>query len=313
MGDPHPTERTPVIWTGILLGLGAALGHSLAYLATRWFTEDRGRSTGQLLVLSHVIMGLICAVAMVVLWPENLGTQLSWLGRLAGLITFFIIAQTSLITSLGMADASRIAPLLGLKVAVLAVIAVLLGGTLSWMQWGGVALAVAAAWVLNGVGGRLPWRVTGLVVLACLAYAVADTFILETIQEVRRISGDQSTMGAPLFTVTAVYTTVGVIAACLLPRYGSRDTKAWRDALPYVASWMMTMVFLYGAFAAVGTVLGSILQSGRGLISIGLGIVLAHWGWHHLEQKHGWAVQLRRLGAAALMCLAVYLYVKGVQ
>lgn len=301
------------MWTGILLGLGAALGHSLAYLATRWFTEDRGRSTGQLLVLSHVVMGAIWACALVPMWPDGLGAQASWLWRLTGLIVFFVIAQVSLITSLGMADASRVAPLLGLKVAVLAVMAVMLGGTLSWMQWSGVGLAVAAAWVLNGVGGRLPWRVTGLVVLACLAYAIADTFILGTIQEIRRISGDDSTMGIPLFTVAAVYTAVGIIAACLLPVYGTRDKGAWRDALPYVGSWMMTMVFLYGTFAAVGTVLGSILQSGRGLLSILMGIALAHMGWHHLEQKHGWAVQVRRLGAAALMCLAVYLYVKGVQ
>lgn len=301
------------MWTGILLGLGAAFGHSLAYLATRWFTEDRGRSTGQLLVLSHVVMGAIWACALVPMWPDELGMQASWLWRLTGLIVFFVIAQVSLITSLGMADASRVAPLLGLKVAVLAVMAVMLGDTLSWMQWGGVVLAVAAAWVLNGVGGRLPWKVTGLVVLACLAYAIADTFILGTIQEVRRISGDDSTMGIPLFTVAAVYTAVGILAACLLPVYGTRNKTAWRDAMPYVGSWMMTMVFLYGTFAAVGTVLGSILQSGRGLLSILMGIALAHMGWHHLEQKHGWAVQVRRLGAAALMCLAVYLYVRGVQ
>lgn len=299
------------MWMGILLGIGAAFGHSLAYLATRWFTEDRGRTTGQLLVLSHVMMGAVCGVALVLMWPDALGLQASWLYRFAGLVGFFVVAQTCLISSLGMADASRVAPLLGLKVAVLAVIAVILGGSLSWMQWGAVGLAVAAAWVLNGVGGRLPWRVTALVVVACLSYAIADTFILGTIEEVRRITGDDSMMGIPLFTVAAVYSMVGLIAAALLPVFGTRDRMAWRDALPYVASWMMTMVFLYGTFAAVGTVLGSILQSARGLFSILMGIGLAAMGWHHLEQKHGWAVQLRRLGAAALMCLAVYWYVTG--
>lgn len=263
------------------------------------------------MVLSHIMMGAVCAVALVWLWPEGLGLGAVWLGRFAGLVGFFVIAQTCLISSLGMADASRVAPLLGVKVAVLAVIAVMLGESLSWMQWGGVALAVAAAWVLNGVGGRLPWRVTGLVLAACLAYAIADTFIVGTIHAMQDISGDRSVMGVPLFTVAAVYTAVGLIAVGLLPVFGSRDRMAWRDALPYAASWMLTMVFLYGAFAAVGTVLGSILQSTRGLISILMGIGLAAMGWHHLEQKHGWAVQLRRLGAAALMCLAVYGYVKG--
>lgn len=300
-----------MIWIGVFLGLGSALGHSLAYLATRWFTHDRGRSSGQLLALAHVMLGVIGGLSLLVLWPTALRIETGWFLRMLALVGFFVIGHSCLILSLRWADASRVAPLLGAKVAVLAVIAVVLGSELVVMQWVGVAMAVAAAWVLNGVGGRLPWRVTGLMSLACVSYAISDTFILATITEVRRISGDDSVMGVPLFVAAGAYSMLGVIGLGLLPRFGTRDAGAWRDALPYVGSWVLAMMTLYATFAAVGTVLGAILQSSRGLISIFLGIGLAAMGWHHLEQKHGWGVQVRRLGAAALMCLAVYLYVMG--
>lgn len=300
-----------MIWIGIVFGLGTALGHSLAYLATRWFTQDRGHSTAQLLVLSHTIMGVVSVGGVVALWPEHLGWGAAWVRPFAGLIACFVVAQTCLFLSLREADASRIAPLLGLKVALLAVISVLLGGALSAAQWSAVGLAVAAAWVLNGVGGRLPWRVTGLVVFACGFYAGADTLIVETIDQIKRISGDRSVMGVPLFMVAAVYTVVGLLGAALLPWFGTRRAAVWRDALPYAGCWLLAMVMLYATFAAVGTVLGAILQSTRGLMSIGLGIGLAAMGWHHLEQKHGPKVQVQRLTAAALMCAAVVLYVWG--
>lgn len=300
-----------MIWIGIFLGLGTALCHSLAYLGTRWFTQDRGHTTAQLLVISHTMMGAVSIGAAFLLWPERLAWQPGWVRPFAGLVGCFVVAQTCLLLSLRDADASRIAPLLGLKVAVLAVISVLLGGGLSATQWLAVGLAVAAAWVLNGVGGRLPWRVTALVATACLLYAGADTLIVEAIGQVRRISGDRSVMGVPLFMVAAVYAVVGLLGAVLLPMFGTRRAVVWRDALPYAGSWLLAMVLLYATFAAVGTVLGAILQSTRGLMSIGLGIGLAAMGWHHLEQKHGPAVQAQRLTAAVLMCAAVVLYVWG--
>ncbi|MEM9882412.1 MAG: EamA family transporter [Planctomycetota bacterium] len=296
---------------GITLGLLAAMGHSLAYLATRWFTKDRGRPLRHLLVIAHVIMGLVSAAALVALWPEDLGFEASWLLRLTGLVGFFVVAQVSLLSTLPMVDASRVAPLLGFKTVVLAVIAVAMGESIGGLQWAGVALAVAAAWVLNDVGGRLPWRVTVLVALACVSYGIADTFILGTVREVQRLTGDHSVLGAPVFVAASVYTAVGLIAAAFLPAARRAPAAAWRDAMPYAAIWLLTMVVLYGTFAAVGTVLGSILQSFRGLISIVLGIALAAAGWQHLEQKHGWATQLRRIGAALLMCGAVALYVLG--
>lgn len=294
---------------GVVLGLLTALGHSLAYLTTRWFTQDRGRPTTQLLVLGHVMMGVVSGLALPWLWLEGIGLDAQWLVPYAGLVFFFVIAQCSLLGALKYADASRVAPLISLKVAMLAGITVVLGAEILPMQWAAVVLAVAAAFVLSGVGGRMPWRATGLVVLACVCYALADTMILKVIEEGQKISGDDSVMGGPLWCVGVVYVGTGILALVLLPVWGSREPGAWRDALPYTGIWLATMAALYATFASVGLVFGAILQSTRGLISIGLGVMLAHAGWHHLEEKHGASVIGRRLGAAALMTAAVALYV----
>lgn len=297
---------------GIVLGLLTALGHSLSYLATRWFTVDRGRPVSQLLVQGHVMMGVVSLSSLAWLWPAGFEPTAGWWTQLGGIIAMFIVAQISLLSALRLADASRIAPLLGFKIAVLALISVLQGAPLTGTQWLGVGLAVAAAWVLNDVGGRLPWRVTLLAFMACLAYAVADTFIKGCIDIGREVSGDESAFGVPMFTVAAVFGSLGLIALPLLKIFGSREPVSWRDSAPYAVLWLLSMIALYATFASLGTVLGAILQSARGLTSILLGIALAGLGWQHLEQKHGWAVQARRLGAAALMCLAVVLYVWGV-
>ncbi len=294
---------------GIVLGLVTALGHSLAYLATRWFTQDRGRPSGQLLAHGHVIMGLVSVAVLPVVWPRGLGFDADWVGPYLGILGFFAVAQTCLITSLRFADASRIAPLISLKVAILAAMAVLAGQHLGVIQWAAVATAVAAAFVLNGSGGRMDWRATALVVNACVFYALADTMILRTISAVRETTGDQSVMGVPLWCVAVVYAGLGVVGLGLLPIWGSRSPAAWRDALPYAASWIGAMVTLYATFASVGLVFGAILQSTRGLMSIALGVLLAQLGAHHLEQKHGAGVITRRLAAAALMTAAVAMYV----
>jgi uncharacterized membrane protein YidH (DUF202 family) len=194
---------------------------------------------------------------------------------------------------------------------VLAILSVASGQQLGLLQWAGVGLAVVSAWVLNGAGGHTPWRATVLVLAACVIYAFSDVCIYELLTRVREISGDRSTLGVPLWAFALVCVGVGLLALGALPWLGHRSPTAWRDAVPYALSWTMAMVALYACFAMLGTVLGAILQSTRGLISIGLGVLLAHLGWQHLEQKHGASVVGRRLVAAGLMTAAVALYVWG--
>ncbi len=300
---------------GLLAGLLTALGHSLSYLATRWFTESRGRPTTRLLALSYTMMGVLAVVALPLVWPDGLPAGWRWLWPLPLAVACFALGQTCLLTALRRVDASRVAPLLGLKIAMLAIVASAMGSPLGALQWAGVALAVASAWLLNDIGGRLPLRATALVVLACLAYAACDTCIVLLIDGAQDAhAGPGSGLGplhASVLAVCCVYACTGAIAAALLPRYGSRDPAAWRDALPFTAAWTGAMLTLYATFALVGLVLTAILQSTRGVISIALGTALALRGHHHLEAKAAPGVVPRRVAAALLMTAAVALYVLG--
>jgi hypothetical protein len=72
------------------------------------------------------------------------------------------------------------------------------------------------------------------------------------------------------------------------------------------------MVFLYACFALVGVVLGNIVQSTRGLISILIAPVMARSDdFGHLETAHPPHAVARRAAVAVLMTGAVALYVLG--
>jgi hypothetical protein len=59
----------------------------------------------------------------------------------------------------------------------------------------------------------------------------------------------------------------------------------------------------------VGAVFGNVVQSTRGIMSVVIGAVLAHLGWHELEQQVDRATLVRRIGAACLMTAAIAVYV----
>ena len=69
------------------------------------------------------------------------------------------------------------------------------------------------------------------------------------------------------------------------------------------------MVALYACFGFVGAVFGNVLFSTRGIMAVVLGALLAHLGWHDLEEKVDRVTLLRRLTAAVLMTAAIAAYV----
>lgn len=302
---------------GIALGLLTALGHAAAYLAARHFTAAApGRAARPgltLLALAHVWMAGAAAMALPWLWPAGLGPDRRWIAPLTAMVASFALAQWALVSALRTLDASRVAPLLGFKIAVLAALAAARGETLWPSQWAGVALAVGGAVMLGTTGGPVALRPALQVLAACVFYAVCDVLILATIRGAEAAAGidpaAQPWIG-PAWAVGAVYLSLGLPALLLLPQYGRRGLADWRQALPYAAIWLASMIALYGAFARLGTVLGAILQSTRGLIAIGLGVALAAAGFEHLEQRVAPGVLVRRGLAAAAMIFAVWLYVR---
>ena len=104
----------------------------------------------------------------------------------------------------------------------------------------------------------------------------------------------------------------GAASLALLPFVPRFPAAEWRrHALPYAALWFLAMVALYGCFAACGLVLGNIVQSTRGLVSVGLGWLVARTGRTDLEERVGAGVVARRVLAALLLVAAVALYAAG--
>lgn len=300
---------------GIIMGLAAAAAQSVSYLCSRWYTADadtppgsgpRHRGTLRLLVIGHVLQAGICLPLAWLLWPDNLPPLAAFGPELVGVAGCYLAGQVGLFIALRHTQASRVSPLLGLKIAILAILTVtLLGDTLAPAQWAAVAIAVAAAFVLNRAGGPLPWRAAAAIVFTCAGYCLSDFFIRLMIHDMRPVEP----LHAAVFGAAMSYLLCGAALAAWLPWYGSRRPRDWAAAAPYAVSWLGAMFLLYACFAAVGIVLGNILQSTRGPISIALGEGLSRRGMVHLEARVPASVLGRRLAAAAMMMAAIVLFV----
>ncbi|XAL97969.1 EamA family transporter [Phycisphaeraceae bacterium D3-23] len=323
---------------GIILGLLSALGASLAYLCSRRYAvraqRDEPDATPwrpplRLLVTAHVWLALACGVgfpAFLVLRETPVDRPVYAALMSAGVALFYLLGNVFLFLSLQRTDASRVAPLLGMKVILLALtVELFMGEDFSAAQWAAVVMASGAAVMLGTAGGKLPLKTLAMILATCAGFVLSDLFIKQMIPAwlpagVALEDADQAQrITAAMTGMALAYIWCGVVAVTMLPivLHGHRDgfTKAFMRSLPgglpYAAAWFMSMVCLFSCFSLVGIVFGGILQSTRGLMSIALGFILAHLGHHHLERHAPWPVIARRLIAAAVMTAAIALYTMG--
>ncbi len=293
--------------TGILLGLGAALCQSLSYVFSGLFVRTFRRSPHVLLVLAHLAMGVVSAVALPLVLPEVLPPLADFAGPLLGGVAFYLVGQTGLLMALRHTDASRVSPLLGLKLPILAGISVLfLGAHYAPVQWLALGACLLAALILNGSGRRIAPSSLGWILLACFSYCLSDL-------NIRGLVGRLQETGLPLGRAAVVggflsYTLCGVIAMALLPTVPWRERRLWLYAAPFAAAWLGAMLLLFACLGAVGVVFGNIIQSTRGLMSILIGLLISAAGLVHLECRASPRVWLRRLAAAVLMVLSIILF-----
>ena len=299
-----------MVLLGIMFGLAAAFAQSLSYIFTRVFVIKHHKGVLRLFALGHVVMGVVSLAALPILWRGDIPDLSAFIWPLIGLAGFYMTGQASLFILLRRIDASRIAPLLALKIVVLALISILfLGNDVSLLQWAGVILCVASAFVLNRTGDNLSWRILAGIAVACPAYALADLHI-------QWLVGSLDGLGrlhAVMLGVCMCYIICGGVGTVMLWWIRPVSLAEFRYALPFAVSWLVAMGFLFACFGTIGAVFGNIPQSTRGLFSIMMGAVLARWGMVHLERKHPRHVVLRQLVAGAMMCLAIALYSMGTE
>lgn len=305
---PHPATAT--LAAGVAAGLLSGALNAVAFLISRHqATTSRGGGL-RLLVAAHLVMAAACLPAAWLLRPPRGLAAATILPPLAVSIGGYLAGQTALIVSLRRADASRVVPLLGLKIVALAlIVSCLPGGRLDLRQWAAVGLSVVAATLLQGRRDPVPAVVLGLMVAACFGFATADLAIVRLIDTVQAIDPSRSRLWACGLSVAVTYVACGLVAAAFLPWADPRRDTDWRAATAYGLVWLAGMLTLYACFGLLGAVFGNVLLSSRGLFAVLIGAVLAHRGWHELEQRVDRATLVRRLAAAVLMTAAIALYV----
>ncbi|MBM4102558.1 MAG: DMT family transporter [Planctomycetes bacterium] len=291
---------------GILFGILAALFQSISYLCTRLFVERHRNDIGTLLALSHIIMGIISVPLVFFLLPQNMPELPGYLPSLLGCTGFYLLGQIFLFSALIKSEASRVSPLLGIKVIILALISfIFLHQHLSLAQWVAVVLCSCSVFLLSTSGKKLHRSSLILIVLACFSYCISDINIKILVDHFKHLG----IFHGAVFSAALCYILCGFAGVIFLfakPHNTTRDT--WLYSLPFAFSWLIAMIFLFSCFALIGVVFGNILQSTRGVISIVLGYVIAHLGFEGLEAKITRSVLVSRILAAFLMTVSIALF-----
>jgi drug/metabolite transporter (DMT)-like permease len=291
---------------GILLGLTTAFSQCFAYVFSRLFVIRHRNAFWKLLLVSHLYMGLASLIALPFVWPQTLPPLGQYLLPLLGTAGFYVVAQGGLFIAMRMTNPSRVAPLLGTKIVILALLSTFVfGNPLTPMQWSAVMACFGAVAVLNFSGGSLPIRALVVVLLTCTGYSLSDL----NIDRLVRALSDMPTLHAAVWGALASYVLLGALAAGIA--LATRPTALfadWKLSIPFAALWLVAMLTLFVCIGLLGPVFAIILQSSRGLMSVVLGAILAKRGWLDVEQHVPRRILLQRIAAAALMIGAVALY-----
>lgn len=293
---------------GIFLGLAAAFLQSCSYILSRMYISKYEHSR-YLSVYSQVLMGIIGAVLLGAVLPFARCPD-NWMFAVYAVLwaSSYIVAQGCFLAAIKLVEASRLSSLLGAKIIVLAFLAVsFYGRDLGAVRWISVALCAVSAFGMNFSGGGLPVKsIIYMSVTVCM-FAVGDICCAQVLF----LMPESNSMFINSLGATAVcYLILGLITLPALFFTPCRLSLC-KDALPYSIVWFSSIVFLLGAIGKTGVVYASIIQSGRGVISVLLGVLLARLGFSHLESKESRTVWIRRGIMALLMMLSIILYIAG--
>lgn len=295
---------------GIVAGLTAATLQSLSYLFSRGFVMRQLGSPIKLILVSQVFMALLSLPVFAITRGPDLPSISAYILPLFLATAFYTVGQACLFIVMRTVQASRVAPMLGFKIVILAIIsAALMGVEILPRQWIGVAIATIGVAVLNFSGGRLSARSTFALFLACVAYSFSDIYIRVLIDALAPLP----ILRASFYAASASYIMCGSFSCIvlLIRRELSHVTKGIRFSMPYAICWLAGMFALFTCFGSVGPVLGNILQSSRGIISILIAIPAVRLGFGLIEPASPRRVMVQRLTSAALIVLAVWLYVSN--
>ena len=293
---------------GIALGFGAATSNSIAYLLSRSFLSKHNKGYFHLLAFSHTILGLISICLVPLFFTENMPKISEYATSLASAALLYFGAQASLFMTLRKTEPSRVAPLLGSKIIILALISIIfLDKHFVPAQWLAIFFSFSAAIILSGAGSRIPLSSFFFVMLTCLGYSLSDLNIANLIGNFE--AAGFSLVRACMFSTVLCYIVCGFLSVIILILLPDKQISMFKDVLPFAVFWYAAMFFLFGCFGTIGIMYGNIIQSTRGIISVIIAAVISTIiGFQHLEKKVTKMVLLRRITAAILMTTAIALF-----
>lgn len=293
---------------GIITGFGSAVSQSFAYLFSKRFISNSGNSY-QLLAVSHLIMGSFAALLLPFLLLYKPLPPLAVFGKALILCNlFYLLGQCAFLLALKHTDASRIAPLLGLKILFLAGVSIVfLNNSFSGLQWCGLLLCLGGAVMSNWTGGSVPLKSAMLILTACCGYSLSDIYIKILIN----CMGAENIFWGALMAGTLSYSFVGILAVIMLFTVPGTALRQFKPAMPFSICWFMSMLLLFSCFSLIGPVFGNIIQSSRGIISVIIGAIIGMYGLSTIETRLEPGVLVRRIIAAILITAAIILFILG--
>ena len=288
---------------GIAAGFLSVLFMCSSYIFSRSYIR-KYQDPVKLSIFSQLVMS---AGGLILLIVYSSFSAIPWSSRffalLAGQVCTFIWGQTSFFMLLKEVEATRASSLIGLKLIALAVVSTVMGNMLSGVQWLAVLLCTVAAVGMNFSGGRLSWRAVFWLIMAAFGYALCDICITQMMM----IMPGKSMFFNAVGVMGCCFTLLGIAVLPGLVKYPLRKTEL-TDSVPYSLVYLGSMLFLYTCFGLIGVVFGSIIQAGRGIISIVLGILLLHFGLEKNEPQVSGKIWIRRSIMAVFMLSAMILY-----
>lgn len=289
---------------GIIGGILSAFLQSVSYVFSRTFIH-RHRSSIELVVFSQLIMGVFGALTIPLMLPfSHYPRTLTFFSLILLCVLSFAAGQYGFFQALKELEASRLSSLLGLKIVILALFAMVLTGTsLHFLQWIAIILCSASAIGMNFTGGRITLKAVFWLVFMLFAYALCDMLEAELILQMngRSLIADSTAVAALMYLI------LGGLTLPFLLKYQWSFHKC-KDVVPYAASWYCAIVLLFLCYGSIGAVFGNIIQASRGIISVVLGAWLLHLGYEHLEPRIGRKAWYRRFLMAVVMICAMGLY-----
>jgi len=298
-------EINVTLLLGILYGLGAAFFQASSYFFSRRFLIHCHASSSSLFAVAHFQMGVVALVALPLFLHNPLPSFSHYGLQLTLTVCFYLTGQRVLFLALKNTDSSVVAPLLGLKIPLLGLIAVVFfNESLPPLAWVSLGMGAAAAFLVSPPAGRPQIKGLLLILLACGAYSGADTFIPRLVERLQPASEHPVFLGVSL--TYSVCGAVGLAAALYQKTF--RIAEVQKYALPYSFCWLVGITCLFGTFSTVGVIFGNMLQAFRGLISVGLAAIILKLGIEQIERRSNRKTFLLRLAGATLMTVAIVTY-----